>query len=221
MNEFKNIEAVVFDLDGTLFSSHEAIYRCTLKTFEELNIPVKMDEEKFYKLIGHHFADIFSEFGIEVDDLEGFIDLYKTFYFDYIDTCKPYKNVYETIDLLYASGYKLALLTTKGNDQANKIMKHFKLHEKFNIVRGRLPGVENKPSPQPLKMICDELSVDVSRCLMVGDSELDVRCGKNAGAFTAAVTYGYRTLEELKKENPDFILNDISELKNILNGAEK
>ena len=45
---------------------------------------------------------------------------------------------------------------------------------------------------------------------------LDIGCGKNAGAKTCAVTYGYRTTEQLEKENPDFIINELSEIKNII-----
>jgi phosphoglycolate phosphatase-like HAD superfamily hydrolase len=52
---------------------------------------------------------------------------------------------------------------------------------------------------------------------MIGDSELDVLCGKSAGAKTCAVTYGYRNAEALKKENPDYLISDISELIKILN----
>ena len=45
---------------------------------------------------------------------------------------------------------------------------------------------------------------------------MDIQCGKNAGAQTCAVTFGYRTKEILLNENPDFIINELLEIKNIL-----
>jgi phosphoglycolate phosphatase-like HAD superfamily hydrolase len=52
---------------------------------------------------------------------------------------------------------------------------------------------------------------------MIGDSELDIYTGKNAGAKTCAVTYGYRTKEELMKTNPDLLIDKLYDLTEILN----
>jgi phosphoglycolate phosphatase-like HAD superfamily hydrolase len=49
--------------------------------------------------------------------------------------------------------------------------------------------------------------------MIVGDTELDILCGKNAGSITCGVTYGYRTEESLKENNPDYLVNEISEIK--------
>ena len=51
---------------------------------------------------------------------------------------------------------------------------------------------------------------------MVGDSEMDIRCGKNAGAKTCAVSFGYREITELKKNNPDYIINDLKGILSII-----
>lgn len=217
----KEINTVVFDLDGTLFSSHKTIYLCVRKTFDLMGMQVNMPEEKFNKLIGHHFKDIFLEFGIYVNDIEGFIDIFKSHYFEFIKYSAPYQGVFEIIDYLNERGIKLALLTTKGQDQAERILEYFEVDDKFNCIMGRRPGVEIKPSAEPLEMILNILNVSAGQCLMVGDSELDILCGKNAGTLTAAVTYGYRNKEDLKKYNPDYMIDDILSIKTILNGVNK
>ncbi|RKY94966.1 MAG: hypothetical protein DRQ13_07635 [Ignavibacteriae bacterium] len=109
------------------------------------------------------------------------------------------------------NGIKTSLLTTKAQDQADKIIDHFGFRENLSYVMGRRNGVAHKPSAEPLLIICDELGVLPSETLMVGDTELDIICGKNAGALSCGVTYGYRTEEQLKKENPDFIIGEIKE----------
>ncbi|MGE5682281.1 MAG: HAD family hydrolase [Bacillota bacterium] len=213
MDQIKN---VVFDLDGTLMSSNSTIYKCTLRTFKEFNIIAEMPEEEFNNKIGHHFGDIFREFNIDVPDLEGFIDKYKSLYFDFIDDSYVFPNVTDMLKALKERMIPVSLLTTKAQDQAEKILGHFKLDQYFNMIVGRRPGVAIKPAPDALLKICNEIGVPADYTLMVGDSELDIKCGKNAGALTCAVTFGYRTEEDLRKQNPDFVISDMMELVNIV-----
>lgn len=210
------INLVVFDLDGTLISSHETIYRATIHALREVNIVVELKREKFMKMIGMHFDDIFREFGFKVPDFEHFIKIYKSIYFDYIDTSEMYPGVNEIISILKKKNIKMGLLTTKAQDQANLILSHFKIYDMFSGVMGRRPGLAHKPSPEPLLKLCDEVNTDIKNTLMVGDSELDVECGKSAGAFTCAVSYGYRNKEELLKTAPDFMIDNITDIDYII-----
>ena len=50
---------------------------------------------------------------------------------------------------------------------------------------------------------------------MIGDTELDIKCGKNANAKTCGVSYGYRTREQIEDENPDLIISELNELINL------
>ncbi len=211
------IDAVVFDLDGTLVKSHENIYKATVKTFEKLGQKVEIPTQQFYDLLGHHFKDMFDALNLYVDDIEYFIDVYKNLYFDFIDYSKLYNGVEETLSLLKQKKIKTGLLTTKGQDQAEKIVKHFKIDNYFNEIMGRRNGIAIKPSAEPLLLIFDNLKVEPSKSLMVGDAELDIQCGKNANAKTCAVTFGYRSKENLMKENPDFIVDNYSEFIDIIN----
>ena len=81
---------------------------------------------------------------------------------------------------------------------------------------GRREGIAYKPSAEPLLIICNELEVDPKDTMIVGDTELDILCGKNAGAITCGVSYGYRTEESLKANNPDYLVNEISEIKSLM-----
>ena len=211
------INLAVFDLDGTLVSSHITIYKATIRALRELKINAEVPEKEFYTLIGLHFEDIFKEFGFSVPDFDNFISIYKSVYFDYADSSFIYSGVRETIDVLKQHQIKISLLTTKAQDQAELNLSYFKLIDKFDYVMGRRPGIPNKPSPEALLKICRELKVDVSDTIMIGDSELDIYTGKNAGTKTCAVTYGYRTKEELMKTNPDLLINKLYDLTEILN----
>jgi phosphoglycolate phosphatase len=210
------IDLVVFDLDGTLVDSQETIYKTTLRALKEVNVNHELPRQEFNNMIGLHFEDIFEKFGFKVPDFEVFINIYKGLYFDFINESIMYQHVELVIDFLGEKGIKVSLLTTKAQDQAEEILKHFKLYPKFDFVMGRRPGIAHKPSPEPLQFICSQLKVDTGNTLIVGDSEMDVLCGKSAFARTCAVTYGYRTKEELELQEPDFIIDNLDDLKEIV-----
>lgn len=201
-----------FDLDGTLVDSNKTIYNATVYTLNKLSIKYKLDEDEFTLKIGQHFNDIFTAFNIDVPDFNKFITVYKENYFKQMQYSKVYDGVEETLAELKNRGVKISLLTTKVQDQADKIVDYFNLRKYFDLVMGRRDGIAYKPSPEPLLAICKELNVDVINTLMVGDTELDIQCGKNAGTFTCGVLYGYRTKDLLELEKPDFIVETINQI---------
>lgn len=209
-NRMTEIKHICFDLDGTLVRSAQTIYKTTTKTLDELGIHYSLPEEKFNQMIGQHFKDIFEFFNIAVPDFEYFISVYKSNYFNFMDYSELYEGTRETLDKLKSLEMKITLLTTKAQDQAEKIISHFNLENYFDVLMGRRDGIPHKPSPEPLMMICDELNISTSETLMVGDTELDILCGKNANAKTCAATYGYRSSDLLNSFNPDYIIDSIN-----------
>jgi phosphoglycolate phosphatase-like HAD superfamily hydrolase len=207
-----NIQHVCFDLDGTLVDSYLTIYKTTVKTLEVLNIPGSFSKDDLSKRIGHHFDDIFRELNIPVPDVDYFIKVFRTYYFDFIDDSILYPGVADVLDYLKNEGISVSLLTTKGQEQADRIIDHFNLRHNFSLVMGIREGIQIKPLPGGLLMICKELNILPAHSMMVGDTELDIRCGINAGVKTCGVTYGYRTRELLQAEHPDFIIDKITEL---------
>jgi len=216
-NRMTEIKHICFDLDGTLVRSAKTIYKTTIKTLDELGINYSLPEEKFNQMIGQHFKDIFEFFSIVVPDFEYFIKVYKSNYFNFMDDSELYESTEETLEKLKSLEMKISLLTTKAQDQAEKIISHFNLENYFDITMGRRDGIPHKPSPEPLIMICNELNISTAETLMVGDTELDILCGKNAGAKTCAAKFGYRNVEKLKSFEPDFLINSLNELISIVN----
>ncbi len=210
------IQHCCFDLDGTLVDSNKTIYNSTAYALGKLGIEFNVAEDLFALKIGQHFVDIFNAFNIDVPDFEKFITIYKINYFEQMEFSKVYNGVEETLASLKDRNIKVSLLTTKIQDQADRIINHFKLRNYFDLVMGRREGIAHKPSPEPLLKICSDLVVYVKNTLMVGDTELDIQCGKNAGSFTCGVLYGYRTKELLELENPDFMLGSIKEILNVV-----
>ena len=210
------IKHICFDLDGTLVDSKDTILKSTQVALDLLNIAHNIPEYVFTNMIGKHFVDIFEELKINVPDFEKFITIYKELYFDFMDSSNLYPEVEETLNYLNKKKIKVSLLTTKIQDQAEKIIDHFDLRSSFDYLMGRRDGLAHKPSPEPLLSICKELNLNPSESLMIGDTELDIQCGKNAGSKTCGVLYGYRSKSQLEKEKPDFLISGLNELIKVL-----
>ncbi len=212
----KKYDLAVFDMDGTLFDSADTIYNAAVETFEKLGMKnVNFPRDKFEPKIGAHFADIFHDFGIDVPDVEHYINVYKEIYFDHIDDTKFYPGIPELLTKLKTSGMKLALLTTKNQYQTERIAGHFGLHDWFEYLMGRKPGIKIKPDPEPLEIIMRHFGCSKENTVMIGDSEFDIGCGTNAGVDTIAVGYGYRDHRFLIEEKPTFFAATVPKLEKL------
>ena len=106
-----------------------------------------------------------------------------------------YPGVPETLALL--SGKRLAVLSNKLQRLTQQALEAVDLARFFTAIRGGGSGLPLKPAPDPLLALAADLGVGPSRSLMVGDKIADITAGREAGAFTAAVTYGYGDLDAL------------------------
>lgn len=204
-----------FDMDGTLIDSGKTIFNSTVLTLDMLEIKHNLDEKVFSSRIGQHFREIFDAFGIEVPDFEKFIAHYKKIYFQQLEHSSLYPGVTEVLQHLKNKNMFISLLTTKAQDQTEIILDYFNLTGYFDYVMGRRDGIPYKPSPEPLEIICRHLNIDIKKTILIGDTELDIQCGKSSGSLTCGVEYGYRTKKLLEYEEPDYIISSIKEILEI------
>ena len=131
MKQKQLIKHCCFDLDGTLVDSNKTIYNSTAYALGKLGIDFNVSEDLFALKIGQHFVDIFNAFNINVPDFESFITIYKINYFEQMEYSKVYDDVEKTLSDLKDRDIQVSLLTTKIQDQADRIIDHFNLKEIF------------------------------------------------------------------------------------------
>jgi HAD superfamily hydrolase (TIGR01509 family) len=210
------LKGVMFDLDGTIVDSTEAYAYCARKAFTAFNFE-NVGQSKILEIPRR------LEQNLPLDDIlkvnvDEFLKIYlKTYYEVTKAKTKPFPNVTHTLDILSRHA-KLALVTMRfvPKEQVIDELRQFGLSRYFAHVVTALDTSKPKPSPEALVRCLRALDVQMCDCLMVGDSISDVRAGKAAGIGTVAVLSGLFSCQELTSENPDFILNDITELPGIL-----
>ena len=132
-------------------------------------------------------------------------------------TTRLYPNVSETLSRLDCK--RIGLVTSKESDFARELLEHFGLMPYFDCIIGGDTLPERKPDPKPVLEAMRRLGIPSERAVMVGDSENDVIAGKAAGTLTCAVTYGFRTREQLLVTAPDVIIDGFEQLEQYFGGS--
>ncbi|MDA7817185.1 HAD family hydrolase [Sulfurimonas sp.] len=189
---------ILFDLDGTLIDSTDAIVSTFHHSFEVHNYPHSEDEE-IKALIGYPLDVMYRELGIPEDSVWNFVDTYKEEYRK-ISTIKTelLENAEEAV--LWASEFAtLGVVTTKTGKYSRILMEHFGLMEYFEVLIGR-EDVENpKPHAEPVLKALEALDYDDKEIWMIGDTKLDLISATNAGINSIGVLSGYGDAKTLRK----------------------
>ena len=88
----------------------------------------------------------------------------------------------------------------------------FFVENTFDFKFGAREGVPLKPDPTAAVMLAESLEVQAEECIYVGDTNVDMQTGKNAGFYTVGVLWGFRDKKELEENGADFIVSHPTEI---------
>jgi HAD superfamily hydrolase (TIGR01549 family) len=115
-----------------------------------------------------------------------------------------------------AEHYPMCTITTGGVPRVEKFLEHYGVRDLFKAVVGSQTTRRMKPHPEPLLFAAKVMDVDPTACLMIGDTTIDMRCGRSAGAQTVGVLCGFGTQKELQAAGANLILRTTSDLLPVL-----
>jgi len=211
-----HIDAIFFDLDGTLVDSREDIVTAVNYTLKEAGVPEKSYEEIIsyvgtgvkdlivkslgsgYELLVNRCVEIFTEYFRE----------------HYADNSRLYPNVEEVLD--FYKSKKMIVVTNRRTEMTEGTLKKLGIDQYFQKIVGGDNDDCLKPSACPIEKALSEVVSADEKSLMVGDMDLDVLAGKKAGIYTCAVTYGIGDKEDLEKADPDYLIDDMIKLKDLI-----
>ena len=191
------MDAIYFDLDGTLTDPKPGITRSIQYALQRLDHPTIPSEDEltwcigpplrssFVKMLGDHSAD-------------RAVTLYRERFSDIgLYENRVYDGIGEVLATLRTSGHRLFVATSKAHVYADRIIDHFGLRDHFEHVFGaELDGTRADKS-HLLAHALKQAAVDPSKTLMIGDRSHDMVGAKNNGMQRIGVLYGYGSRDEL------------------------
>ena len=198
---------ILFDLDGTLIDSTDAILHCFANSFEKAGLE-KRDDEKVKSLIGYPLDIMYSELGVEEGRVWEMVDLYKSCYrkiSKQMTTMLPFAK--EAIE--EASKFaRLGIVTTKTARYSRELLEHMEVMDYFEVLVGREDVQNPKPHPEPIQKALEKMGdFEGKKIFMIGDTKLDLICAKDAGVVGVGVRCGYGEDSELR-EYSEFVYGD-------------
>lgn len=205
------IKAILFDLDGTLLNSNEAVYKAYMSVFDNMKIP-PLTFQEFKKVYTVDFEEFERKIGITVNIRSMWLNAYDRF--KYLTT--PFPGVEDFLRKIRKDGYKIALITSGTRDRVKEDLERHGLSHFFDVVLTNEDVLRVKPNPIGLKIAIEKLGLPVNECIYVGDMGGDVLAAKNCGIKVLGVTWGLHDFGMLEKFNPDVIVNDFNELYQVI-----
>ncbi len=206
---------ILFDLDGTLIDTiadladaAEATLRCCGRSGEEGKPIHSLDE--YHQFVGNGCLKLVERAMGEATPeeitraYERFMEIYDQ---NYCVKTAPYDGIYALLDELVKRGYKLGIVTNKPETQARKLAELLFGNYPFGCVYGgAVEGRPHKPDPQVVQLALNDLKATAEETLFVGDSNVDIHTGHNAGMVAAGAVWGFRGEAELRKAGADILI---------------
>ena len=212
----------IFDLDGTLLDTVASLAHSANRAMEKFGLPPQ-PVERYKYFAGDGQIELIKRCVIASGDtfLTNFYkvlhEYIKLFEKDCIYEVKPYDGITELTCWLKANNIKIAVLTNKQHDNALYVLNSVFGENYFDFILGQDDTHEKKPSRTGVDIILRKMNVKEDECIYIGDTNTDMKTGKNAGLFTVGVTWGFRDYEELKKGEPQAIIDSPLQLRDIIN----
>jgi len=208
-----SFQLFVFDFDGTLVDTKKDIADSVNRTLKELELRT-LDRETLYTFIGKGVNHLMTRSleGTGYDDLPRAIKIFMRHYEEHLmDQTDLFPNCRETLE--HFAHKENTILSNKPTHFITQILDALDCRAPFSTIIGgdRMPA--KKPDPGGLLHILEQHRMLPEETLMIGDSLVDVATGKRAGVKTCGVTYGHAGRESLESAQPNWIIDDLSELK--------
>jgi phosphoglycolate phosphatase len=209
----KRFDLIVFDWDGTVMDSTAVIATSIQSACRDLNLPVPSDEAARH-VIGMGLTEALRHAVPDAPEsmYEPLAERYRHYFLAQDSMIPLFEGARETIIELYEAGYILAVATGKSRTGLNRVLQSSDMRSYFHATR-TADETFSKPHPAMLLEIMEELGMESSRVLMVGDTTHDLQMAINARVAALGVTHGAHPVEQLRALAPLALLDDFAQLR--------
>ena len=213
-----SLQAIIFDMDGTLVSSRPLMHHCISEISEKYAGKALTLEEvvsKFGPPIGTIIRSITTHLSEEEQE-QAVQDYYDCHRNNVSSKVVLFPGISGLLERIRSSGRKLALMTGVERAIMEPTLNAFGLQDCFD-ERITVDDVRNtKPDPEGILLALARIKADPKRSMYIGDAPVDIVAGRRAGVFTGAALWSTQTGDDPSRENPDFQFKSIQGLSDFL-----
>ncbi len=210
------IEALIFDLDGTLVDTAPDLMMATNHVLQFAGRP-EITAAQLRQFVGHGSMALI-KLGLEASGPlpdEATLQQLQTLFLGYygkniVAHSKLFSGVVALLEKATAAGLKMGVCTNKVERLSHKLLDQIGISKYFKAVVGGDTLPIMKPNPEPYFEVARRLGVAPLQTMMFGDSETDIRTAQNAGVPVVAVSFGY-TLQHVSTFKPDYVIDHYDE----------
>ncbi len=212
------IQAVIWDLDGTLLNTLDDLAASTNAALAMNDMPLRTTQE-VRAFVGNGIRNLMIRATPGGEENPAFDKALADFTAHYAahsrDHTRPYDGILDMLDALSAAGVRHAIVSNK-IDFAVKALSAAYFPGRMCAAIGDDPSRARKPAPDSVFAALSEMGVAAEDAVYVGDSEVDVRTAQNAGMTCAAVSWGFRDEDCLRAAGAKHIAHTPKELMDLL-----
>lgn len=208
----------IFDWDGTLMDTIPTIVAATKYACQELALPMISDADAL-SIIGQSFvlviADVVPELKGNPELMQKFTAIYETYLNEHCLDNPLFANAYEILEQLTKAGKTLTIATGRSRVMLDDILRHTG-YGKYFLLTKTACECHSKPHPQMIEEILEFTGIDKKHAVMIGDTSHDIHMAHNAGIASIAISHGAQSYAELVASNPQYLVNDLHELQQLI-----
>jgi len=213
------IDAVLFDLDGTLMDTDDQVVENLALRLQRLGWPWLYRSSRRLVMIAETPANglmtVLDALGLDAP----LLGLWRWLGSLRGAAKEPDYRLMEDAKAMLADlkqRYHLAIVTTRGREDAEAFLAQHGLCDIFDVIVTREDTWRLKPHPAPIRLAAERLGVPAEQCVMVGDTTVDVKSARRAGAKAVGVACGFGERGELERAQADIVLDHVSDLSSVL-----
>lgn len=202
------IKNIIFDWSGVISNDIVPVYKAAMIVFEKLGAK-RISLEQFRKEFDLPYTRFYEKH--VPDAAEETLNRLYTEAIHSVEEPEIYPGIRDALEYLRISGVRMAVLSTHRKSKLDKEIVNYGLSGFFLSVRGSIVD-----KTDALTDLMKECRFRPEETAYVGDMAHDIEVGKKAGVLTIGTSWGYYPRERLAKSKPDFLIDNISELKDIV-----
>ena len=211
-------DAILYDMDGTVLDTLGDLTDSVNYALAHFSFP-PVDSREVAGFLGNGAKRLLTLSCPEGTD-EAVIEKILAFYLPWYNAhCRiktaPYEGIIEMMQRFKEMGVKQAVISNKPDSAVKPLAEEF-FPGLLELAVGESKEIRRKPAPDSVLAAAKQMNIPIGKCVYIGDSEVDIETARNAGMDCVAVTWGFRSKEQLTASGAEIMADSADELFEVL-----